>query len=106
MTLKGLILDKKYRRNGEISARKVLVVGNDQEKPVVMFLNEAIRFANEQELDLVEVGPGQNDIPVCKVMDYGAFVFKESKKMQENAKKNKEMELKEVILEVILLLVV
>lgn len=88
--------EKFYRRNGEIRGQKVMVI-QDSGDSKVLFLNEALNFAGEQELDLVEVGFNTvKSMPVCKVMDYGAFIFKEKKKQQENAKKNKELEIKEV----------
>lgn len=60
-----------------------------------MSLNEALRIAREENLDLVEVAPNA-DPPVCKIMDYGKFKYRASKKIQESKKKAKLFQLKEV----------
>ena len=56
---------------------------------------EALRMAEEQGLDLVEVAP-QAQPPVCKIMDYGKFKFLEQKKAAEARKKQKTIEIKEI----------
>jgi translation initiation factor IF-3 len=56
---------------------------------------DAIRLAEEQGLDLVEVSPNAAP-PVCKVMDFGRFKFAEQKKAAEARKKQKTIEIKEV----------
>lgn len=60
-----------------------------------MTLAEAQKMAEEAELDLVEVAP-QASPPVCRVMDYGKFVFEESKKRHAAKKKQKQIQVKEV----------
>lgn len=56
---------------------------------------EAITQAEEAELDLVEVSPNA-DPPVCRIMDYGKFVFEQSKKQQAAKKKQKQIQVKEI----------
>lgn len=56
---------------------------------------EALRIAQEQELDLVEVAPNSSP-PVCRIMDYGKFKFQKSKKAHEAKKKQKVIHVKEV----------
>jgi translation initiation factor IF-3 len=56
---------------------------------------EALRLAREQELDLVEVSP-QADPPVCRVMDYGKFLYEQHKKEREARKAQKVIEVKEI----------
>lgn len=87
-------MDKKFNRNGEIRATQVMLV-SDGAKPEVMTLNQALDLAYEQDLDLVEINPNQ-DPPVCKVMDYGAFLYKEAKRQHENQKNSREQEVKEI----------
>jgi len=58
-------------------------------------LEEALRYAEEAGLDLVEVSPTANP-PVCRIMDYGKFKFEQSKKQQEAKKKQKQIQVKEV----------
>ena len=58
-------------------------------------LDEAIRLAEEADLDLVEIVPNAEP-PVCRVMDYGKFIFEQSKKKQAAKKKQKQIQVKEV----------
>lgn len=61
----------------------------------IVNIEEALRLAKEDGLDLVEVAPNA-DPPVCKIMDYGKFKYRASKKIQESKKKTKAFQLKEV----------
>lgn len=60
-----------------------------------MSIDEALRIAEEAELDLVEISPNA-DPPVCRVMDYGKFKFEQSKKAQQAKKNQKQIQIKEV----------
>lgn len=60
-----------------------------------MAIEEAQRIAEESELDLVEIVPNA-DPPVCRVMDYGKYLFEESKKKHAAKKKQKQIQVKEV----------
>ncbi|MCC6303300.1 MAG: translation initiation factor IF-3, partial [Gammaproteobacteria bacterium] len=68
--------DKDLRLNDAITAPKVRLIGADGEQVGVVPLAEANRQAEEAELDLVEVSPNA-DPPVCRVMDYGKYLFEE-----------------------------
>ena len=61
----------------------------------VVSIEEALRIAVDSELDLVEISPN-SDPPVCRVMDYGKFLYASSKKKQEGRKKQKQIIVKEV----------
>ncbi len=61
----------------------------------VMAIDQALQFASESEHDLVEVSPTAAP-PVCRVMDYGKYVFEENKKRQIAKKKQKQIQVKEV----------
>ncbi len=61
----------------------------------IMDTREALNIAYEHGLDLVEVAP-QADPPVCKIMDYGKYVYQQQKKLQEAKKKQVQVQLKEV----------
>lgn len=61
----------------------------------ILPLQEALRVAKEEGLDLVEVSP-KSDPPVCRIMDYGKFKYQASKKLQEARKKSKIFQVKEV----------
>ena len=60
-----------------------------------MPIAQAQQMAREKELDLVEISPSANP-PVCKIMDYGKFVFQQKKKQSEARKKQKVIVVKEV----------
>jgi len=83
------------RVNRDIRIREVQVIDADGTNKGVLSTYDAIKLAEEQGLDLVEVSPNANP-PVCKVMDYGRFKFAEQKKAAEARKKQKTIEIKEV----------
>lgn len=58
-------------------------------------INEALRMAEEAELDLVEIVPNAEP-PVCRVMNYGKYVFEQTKKKQAAKKKQKQIQIKEI----------
>ena len=60
-----------------------------------MTVQEALRSAESSGLDLVEVAPGAEP-PVCRIMDYGKFVFEQNKKAQSARRKQKQIQVKEV----------
>jgi translation initiation factor IF-3 len=71
------------------------VIGSDGEQLGIMERDEALRLAADEGLDLVEVAPTAEP-PVCKVMDYGKFVFEQNKKNQVAKKKQRQIQVKEV----------
>lgn len=85
-------LIKTARTNNEIRSPRInLIIGENP--PEVLSIEDARRIAEEQEMDLVEVNPNSNP-PLCKLMDYGKFLYKK-KKQEQNAKKNqKQVEVK------------
>ncbi len=81
--------------NGEIRDREIRVISETGEMLGVMSPREAMRLAEEADLDLVKISP--NAIPpVCKIMDYGKFKFEQAKKEKENRRNQKIVEIKEV----------
>jgi len=61
----------------------------------VLPIEDAIATASDQGLDLVEVAPNA-DPPVCRIMDYGRFVFEQNKKQHANRRRQKQMQVKEI----------
>jgi len=61
----------------------------------ILRLSEALEFAQEAGYDLVEISPNA-DPPVCRIMDYGKFLYTASKKRQAAKKKQKQITVKEV----------
>jgi translation initiation factor IF-3 len=90
-----IVQGKRVRRNAEINSPQVRVIGPNGEQVGVMAAQEALRSAESAGLDLVEVAPGAEP-PVCRIMDYGKFVFEQNKKAQSARRKQKQIQVKEV----------
>ncbi|MCG8433416.1 MAG: translation initiation factor IF-3 [Gammaproteobacteria bacterium] len=87
--------EKRARRNDEITASQVRVVDAEGQQVGVLAINAALTMADEAELDLVEVSPNA-DPPVCRIMDYGKYLFELNKKAQSARRKQKQIHVKEV----------
>lgn len=83
------------RVNAQIRAPQVRLIGADGSQVGVVPLREARKAAEEAELDLVEISPNA-DPPVVRIMDYGKFLFQESKQRAVAKKKQKQVKIKEV----------
>ncbi|MFW6104565.1 MAG: translation initiation factor IF-3 [Candidatus Bipolaricaulota bacterium] len=81
-------MSNETRVNHEIRAGKVRVIGKDGEQIGVMNLEDALKEAEEQDLDLVEVAPDADPV-VAKILDYGKYKYKQKKKKQNQQKKKK-----------------
>ncbi len=81
--------------NANIRDKEVRLIDADGTMIGVVTAREAQLRANEKELDLVKISPGANP-PVCKIMDYGKFLYEQSKKEKEAKKKQVVVELKEI----------
>lgn len=90
--------ESKNRINKEISQfgkiHTVRLVGENVEAGIYD-LNFAIKLAEDQGLDLVEISNGGNP-PVCKVVDYQKYLYEQKKKEKENSKKQKTQKMKEI----------
>ena len=71
------------------------MIGPKGENIGVISTREALRIAQEAELDLVEVAPN-SDPPVCRVMDFGKFLYERTKKEREARKAQTKIEIKEI----------
>lgn len=87
-------LSDQYLINDQIRAREVRIVGDDIE-PQVVSLREALRIADEKELDLVEISPNAVP-PVCRVVDYSKFIYQLKKKQKEQKAKQVKIDVKEI----------
>ncbi len=83
------------RRNEEIDAVEVRVIDSDGQQRGVLPLREAIEAAKDEGLDLVEVSPNV-DPPVCRIMDFGKYLFEQNKKAQSARRKQKQVHVKEI----------
>ncbi|MCM1328676.1 MAG: translation initiation factor IF-3 [Ruminococcus sp.] len=86
---------KDIQINEEIRDKEVRVIGNDGTQLGVMPSKEALRLAEEKDLDLVKIAP-QAEPPVCKIMDYGKYLFEQNKREKEARKNQKVVEIKEI----------
>ena len=71
------------------------VIGANGEQIGILPIDEARASASDLGLDLVEVSPN-SDPPVCRIMDFGKFVFEQNKKAQSARRKQKQIQVKEV----------
>jgi translation initiation factor IF-3 len=83
------------RINEEIRAKEIRVVSADGEQLGIMQVRDALKVAQEKELDLVEVAPAAKP-PVCRIMDYGKYRYEQSKREREARKKQRVIEVKEI----------
>jgi len=86
---------KRVKRNEEIIAPEVRVIGVDGEQLGVLAIEVARQNAYDLSLDLVEVSPNVEP-PVCRIMDFGKYLFEQNKKAQSAKKKQKQIHVKEV----------
>ncbi|MFA3782093.1 translation initiation factor IF-3 [Melioribacteraceae bacterium 4301-Me] len=84
-----------YRVNQEIKIPQVRLIDSNGEQVGIVSIKEALKRAQEQELDLVEIAPQANP-PVCKIIDYGKFVYELQKKEKLQRKKQQVSILKEI----------
>ena len=91
----GIAATKRVRRNEEIEATEVRVIDSEGEQAGVMGLTAAISLAKEEGLDLVEVSPNAEP-PVCRIMDFGKYLFEQNKKAQSAKRKQKQVHIKEI----------
>ena len=86
---------KRILRNEEIEAYELRVIGEDSKQIGIMNREEAIRTAQDRGLDLVEVDPNGKP-PVCKILDYGRYVFEQNKRAHAARKRQKQIQVKEI----------
>jgi translation initiation factor IF-3 len=85
----------RVRINGEIRAREVRVIDEENHQIGIMGIEDAVREAKERELDLVEISP-KAEPPVCKIVDYGKFKYLEKKRLHEAKKRQTVVQVKEI----------
>ena len=83
------------RINEEITASQVRLVGENIPEQGVYSLRDALRMADEQELDLVEIS-AKADPPVCRIMDYQKYLYQQKKKAKEMKANASKVVIKEI----------
>jgi len=90
-----IALDRSQRINAEITAPQVRLVADNGDQLGIVPVAQALKLAEEQNVDLVEIAPLAVP-PVCKLMDYGKFRYREQKKAHEAKLKQKQIQVKEI----------
>nr|WP_316675217.1 translation initiation factor IF-3 [Ralstonia chuxiongensis] len=91
----NIATEKSHRINREISAPEVRLTGVEGEALGIVKLFDALRLAEEKDVDLVEIAPTAQP-SVCRLMDYGKFKYQEQKKAHDAKLKQKVIQVKEV----------
>jgi translation initiation factor IF-3 len=84
-----------HRRNGKIRAREVRVIDEAKQQLGVMSLNEALRLAQVKGLDLIEIAANATP-PVCRIVNYGKYLYEEAKRSKESAGRQSASRMKEL----------
>ncbi len=87
--------DKSFRMNDEIKVREVRLIDAKGEQVGLVSIEEALQLAEQAQLELVEISPNAKP-PVCRIMDYGKFLYEQNKQKNAQKKKQKQVEIKEV----------
>ncbi len=86
---------RSHRINGEITVPEIRLIGPENEQIGIVHIREALRMAEEADVDLVEIAPTATP-PVCRLMDYGKFKYQEQKRAHDARQKQKIIQVKEV----------
>ena len=87
-------LKDQYRINGQIRAREVRLVGDEIESEVYS-LDQALKMAEDREMDLVEISPNAKP-PVCRIIDFSKFLYQQKKRQKEQKAKQVKVTVKEI----------
>ncbi|MBP5366392.1 MAG: translation initiation factor IF-3 [Bacteroidales bacterium] len=87
--------EQENRINSHIRVPKVRLVGDNIEHPGVYLTSEALKLADEMDLDLVEISPNA-DPPVCKILDYQKYQYQQKRKQKELKAKSVKVVVKEI----------
>lgn len=81
--------------NEQIRDKEVRLIGSDGEMIGIMSAKEALKLADDEELDLVKISPNAVP-PVCKIVDYGKFRYEQERREKEAKKNQHVVEVKEI----------
>ncbi|KAB2655720.1 MAG: translation initiation factor IF-3 [Verrucomicrobia bacterium] len=84
-----------HKRNGKIRAREVRVIDENKQPLGVMLLGDALKLAQNRLMDLIEVAPNATP-PVCRILEYGKFLYEESKKKKDSPSSQSGNRMKEL----------
>ena len=86
---------KEQKLNDDITYEQIRLVSDSGEQLGILSPDEARKIAEERGMDLVEIAPNAEP-PVCRLMDYGKYLYASAKKKQESKKKQKQITVKEI----------
>ena len=89
------VKENPHRINNEITAPEVRVVGDNVGEPRVLSIHDALKLADELELDLIEISP-KAEPPVCRIDDYQKFLYQQKKKAKELKANQTKVVVKEI----------
>ena len=93
--VKRVQTNRAHRLNDEIRVKEVRLTDQDGEQLGIVSIQEALAKAEEAELDLVEISPNAEP-PVCRIMNYGKFIYEKEKAAKEQKQKQKVVQIKEI----------
>ena len=93
--MKKEVIKEQHRINEQIRAKEVRLVGDDNIEPKDYPLFQALKMAEDRELDLVEISPNAVP-PVCKIIDYSKFLYQLKKRQKEQKAKQVKVNVKEI----------
>ncbi|WP_321331571.1 translation initiation factor IF-3 [uncultured Bacteroides sp.] len=93
--MKNDSLKGQYRINEQIRAKEVRIVGDDDIESKVYPIFQALKMAEEREIDLVEISPSAEP-PVCRIIDYSKFLYQLKKRQKEQKAKQIKVNVKEI----------
>lgn len=88
-------MSKQLRSNNQIRVLEISVIDHEGKQLGVMKTQDALRLAQDNDLDLVEVGPNSNP-PIAKIMDFGKYMYRKERQERKSATKVKKEERKTV----------
>ncbi|WP_458305814.1 translation initiation factor IF-3 [Haemophilus influenzae] len=88
-------VNRPNRINEEIRVKEVRLIDQNGEQAGIVSIQQALEMAEQAELDLVEISPNAEP-PVCRIMNYGKFLYEKSKTAKEQKKKQKVVQVKEI----------
>ncbi len=95
VTKAPIAAEREHRINGEITVPEIRLIGPENQPIGIVSTREALRMAEESDVDLVEIAPTAVP-PVCRLMDYGKFKYQEQKRAHDARLKQKIIQVKEV----------
>ena len=93
--MKNDSLKGQHRINEQIRAKEVRIVGDEEIEAKVYPIFQALKMAEEREMDLVEISPNAEP-PVCRIIDYSKFLYQLKKRQKEQKAKQVKVNVKEI----------